>query len=662
MKKILSIVLTTLILVASLATAPISATADPISYSEKEVEAYLFSMDDTATFTCLFRDDIPDLLYIDAVDYLNQLYNVEFTEEETADGIITVSNKNGSFIVDAEQDVVHFDCFEEIAYPDAKEPVKNMQSKFIEHNNNYRIVGEKKSYDFDLGKYEIDVVAKDGKAYFPLVTICDMFSFTYFNAQYLDGKIYFTKPMEEEQYLDTAKYFDTDKKRDNNLAVFTYNELCFVMDNFFGLPPRCKLSESIREKGFDRTLEEYDETTASLKTMLNTDDYSDFWFGLLLLDGYLFDGSHTNLSYGLAKALEKAPECKMSVEIKNRLDDKDNMLMVMNLLEPSIENAASRDALIKQQKTDLAKYHVVKKWDKALYIQEGDTGYFCFDEFADDAVDQLKWSLDYAKENGAKNFVIDLSTNGGGSTSVVMYIMAILTHQSSYGMKLRNQITGNLLIDESRIDINLDGKFDEKDDETEYDFRFAILTTANSYSSANLLPCLAQDAGIPILGENTGGGTCMIAIRNYPAFGNYSVSDQVALIHEDGTDVDSGAAPNFMMAIPGLAEMGISADYSNLYHIDEISKNINDYYANPSAYPPIAPATPDEIAPLINIGTDSNNSHQTISILLIVGLAVLALIIIAVIICIVIVKKRKKAAVVPSSSAAPDPTDNQKVE
>lgn len=639
MKKTLSILLVSLILLTSVAMLPASAAADKITYTEKEVKAYLYSMDDTITLNCLFRDDIPELPYIDVTDYLNQFYKADFTEKDNGDGTFTVSNKNGDFIVDAEKDIIHFDCFEQIAYKDTEQPVSNMESKFLDTDNNYEVVGETKAYDYSLGNYDIDITSKDGRVYLPLTSISDLFSCTYFVGQYLGGEIYFIKSMEEKKYFDDAKYYEQMAKRTEGLVNYTYSELCFVMDNLYGYPPKCKLASSVKEKGFDRTLEEYDENTKQLKSMLKTDDITDFWFGLLLLDGYFNDGGHTSLSLGAMEYLEAHSDSAFSQELQSRMQDPDNIATVAQLMQDALVGAQTREALKAQQKNDLAKYKVVKEWDKAVFVQDGDTGLFSFDSFVDEAVDQLKWSLDYAKENGIKNFVIDVTTNGGGSSAVVMYIMAVLTHQNQFTLNLTNAVTDNRLTSESMVDVNLDGKFDEKDIEVGYDFNFAILTTNCSFSSANMLPCVAQDNGIPIIGETSGGGTCMISKQTYPAFGNYAISNQLMMTHENGKDLDAGAAPNFSLVTPGVPEMGISADYKNLYDLKTISKDIVEFYKNPEAH---KPATVDQSLPIANIVSSDNNSSSKTT-LIIVLIAVLAVIVIVVVLIIVIRKRRVRA-------------------
>ena len=100
MKKILSPVLAVLMLAAMLVLpATADAAGEKVTYQKKDVTAYLFDKDTKKTMTCLFRPDM-NLPYINATDYLNQIYTVEFKTADNGDGTFTISDKNGGFTVD----------------------------------------------------------------------------------------------------------------------------------------------------------------------------------------------------------------------------------------------------------------------------------------------------------------------------------------------------------------------------------------------------------------------------------------------------------------------------------------------------------------------------------------------------------------------------------
>lgn len=46
----------------------------------------------------------------------------------------------------------------------------------------------------------------------------------------------------------------------------------------------------------------------------------------------------------------------------------------------------------------------------------------------------------------------------------------------------------------------------------------------NSFSCANLLPCIAQEYRIPIIGETSGGGTCFLLDLSLPDATAFSLS------------------------------------------------------------------------------------------------------------------------------------------
>ena len=69
----------------------------------------------------------------------------------------------------------------------------------------------------------------------------------------------------------------------------------------------------------------------------------------------------------------------------------------------------------------------VKEWKAdtaALYIKDK-TALFSFDQFINNIVKDLKWSLEYAEKNGCKNFVIDLSANKGGAVSAAVVLIGV---------------------------------------------------------------------------------------------------------------------------------------------------------------------------------------------------------------------------------------------
>jgi hypothetical protein len=116
--------------------------------------------------------------------------------------------------------------------------------------------------------------------------------------------------------------------------------------------------------------------------------------------------------------------------------------------------------------------------------------------------------LDKAKADGeVRNVVLDLTKNDGGSDDVVMLIASLVAGRTNE--HFQNTITGQTLNERFEVDRNLDGSYDERDGQVDNaGLRFAVMTSGYSYSCGNQLPSLLKDAGVAIIGERSGGGSC----------------------------------------------------------------------------------------------------------------------------------------------------------
>ena len=115
------------------------------------------------------------------------------------------------------------------------------------------------------------------------------------------------------------------------------------------------------------------------------------------------------------------------------------------------------------------------------------------------------------KKPQVKKVVIDLSNNGGGAVSALIAILGFLSPDGEANLTYFHTLNQNYCSEWYHVDTNLDGKFDDADGfGGKYDFY--ILTSGYSYSCANALPFLAQADGLAkIIGEQPGGGDCMVA-------------------------------------------------------------------------------------------------------------------------------------------------------
>ena len=570
MRRIISALAAAVILISSVFSVT-AAGGDGLE--AKQITVYLYSLEETDTFDCLFKDGV-DLPYIAPEDFLNVAYVSDFSTVKNSDGTFTVTSPdNGDMVIDPEDDVIHFDSFEEFAFFNANS-IYEREDDFVDYVTDIegyiytKDSDDPNSLDIDIGKYGIDAVTDGENVYLPISVVSNMFACSYQSALYLDGVIYFNRVMDFETYFDSSSLYET-LDRDPALIDETYNEMCFVVDNFYGFPVKCKASDSVREKGFDRTLDEYSSVSAEAKRLLHSTNKIDFLKGLIYLDTIFDDGGHTSFSLGYLTATDYYPSSPYATQAISLLTQAassgrgpvfEYLMSMMETYEPDTKLESAKNAAF------AADYEEVNSWDGIVLYRNGDTVIFSFDEFLDEVVEPFKWSLDYAAENGVENFVIDLSTNGGGSTEPMTYMLDMMIGECS--TFTLNETTGNILEDVYLADRNLDEVFDDNDLEVSYDLNFAILTSSASFSAANLMPCIAKEYGIRIIGERSGGGTCALSILTLPDSAIYSISSSIKLTYKDGRDVDGGVDPD--------VELTNGYDYSDLFDIDNIRSAMKD--------------------------------------------------------------------------------------
>ena len=574
-------------MVAALAF-PMAAYAEPAEgeYETKYVDTWLFDKDHATSTVLLFKNDLPTIPYIDAAGYINTLYKCSATEEKQTDGTILISTPNGTLTVDTEKDTLYFPGFSQFLLGDS-ESASEFDSTYLKPTDD-GYIGGKKETTFNLGAYNIDLLEVDGKAYVPLPTMVDLFSATYNGAQYLDGKLYYlhtTELMGESVYYDNKSVYER-VERSAEEAEFTYNELCFLMDRIYGAPAKAAMAPALVEKGFDQALEA-DETMKEAKKFLKSTNFAEYYVGLGYLDLGFFDGGHTNFATSITAVVNQYSDSALSKAIMELAEDpayEDSYLMVALSSQLMDKTMQRKEAVYSEKmKAILMDFESVESWkdgEISLYTF-GDTALFSFDEFENGVIEPFKWSVDYAAKNGYKNFIVDLSTNQGGVQSVVAYMLTLMKNKNrdSNQFTLTEYIrsTDETMYSTAEMDLNLDGKFNDADKKVGYDLNFAILESGVSFSSGNLMPVLAKEYGIAVLGECSSGGECMLTLDFLGNGIGFSYSGMQKSILQNGTVVDMGATPHYELV--QTDEEG-EKDYSSLYDTKLLSQLIHEYYGD----------------------------------------------------------------------------------
>ena len=169
MKKLLSLALA-LIVFATAASAcgnkEESSEAAPekeaINYTKKEVNAYPLDEKKPLKFSCLFREDLPDIPYISAEDYFNQLFTEKVSVKKGENGTVTFTNGGFNMTMDAEKDTLSSDSIECFVMANHKAYADSAEADYIKEKGQdlllkalHRVV-----YDFNIYNIRLHLIGK----------------------------------------------------------------------------------------------------------------------------------------------------------------------------------------------------------------------------------------------------------------------------------------------------------------------------------------------------------------------------------------------------------------------------------------------------------------------------------------------------------------------
>ena len=149
-----------------------------------------------------------------------------------------------------------------------------------------------------------------------------------------------------------------------------------------------------------------------------------------------------------------------------------------------------------------------------------------FNSFAVNDLNQLVANLEAIKTKGnVEKVVIDISTNGGGIVGLLFKVMCLISSNNSFEGYMWDTASDSISKYYGSYDSNDDGKCD-LDDCYGDDFEIYLLTSSNSFSCGNALPCYAKQFNTAkIIGKNSGGGECVVAKHMLPnLYGMYHSS------------------------------------------------------------------------------------------------------------------------------------------
>ncbi len=530
------------------------------------------------TISGFLQEGIP-VPYVDAVEYMNLVYDPAnvFSLSSKENGVYEISNAKGNMVVDTEKDTLHSDKIEQFLYNNQKLNPTDTTEYVFEHiiETDYR--ENPSALDIDLSKYGIDILEKDGRVYFPLTTVADLTAVSYINSIYYDNKIYLNYGSDKPD-VNWQATFDTED-RDPGEIAYTYGELCFVMDNIYGDAPHSILADSVRNNGLDATLDSYSEETKQVKELLNSDKTADLIFGLGTLSSMLYDGGHTDLITDIFLDLEGTATYDEFSNIVSQEPDDSRTVLFKKWYGDALGKMEAKMA-IKEYSSDFDKYEAIfdeetEEGNRYHYYEYNNTGIFVYTNYDENVVKNFKKALDLAKEHGMKNFILDDSDNGGGSTESCMYMFNAITPDNRDEFYYESTMTGNATFEKLDYDMDQDGQFEGDAEDFDYDFNYAVICSQGSFSSGNLFPCLCKEAGIPIIGETSAGGTCNLVYFKMDSGNQFTASAFRTFNFKEGGNVEAGAEPDY--DITKENDDG-TTDYSDFHNFELLDKIVNEHY------------------------------------------------------------------------------------
>lgn len=520
-----------------------------------------------------FYNDMPNVAYVSISRFQQMMYpGTTVQVAKTAEHRYELTSPCGTAAVDTFNDIFESDDYEAFTnmmwqvYPGMPNTVYDALP-FIRWKS-IDIQPKSVHVALDYGKYGIDLRADDTGVYFPFITIADL---------YTDGYMHIADYNGQEVLIAPGGAYDIvngypqsfiapilKETRPADVADFNYRNLCFTLTHFFGYPGRTLLeNKGLKEKGLDQALLDYGEAGQMARTLLKSQNMYEYIAGTTTLNYLLDDNGHTYTFVSAFSPID--PESSFWGSMNQIVQEKAaEFKNISPEYLPVAEVSRNRSNLRKE----LSALRIEKIGNDVTYLKDGSTAYCWFDSFYTDWLDPLIDALQKAEADPeVKNFVLDISTNGGGSSDIVLFITSMMCNKAD--LYIENTFTGQKIKVSYDVDRNLDGKFDAKDAEVNLHLNFALLTSAVSFSCGNLLPALLKDYGIPIIGQQSGGGSCCVVYSSTAeGFAYRYSSHRGRMTDTKGANVDAGIKPTYQLE---------TADFFN---IPKLTQLIESYYGN----------------------------------------------------------------------------------
>ena len=546
-----------------------------------------------------FYSDKPNVPYITVSDFHEIMTDGESMRVVRDGDLYLLSTREGMATVDVKDDYLYsmnYGALVDLSFlvaPNLSPNTMYDASKYVkpvkmEYPSTFKAAS---GVRLDFRKYDIDLHDDGTNVYFPFTTLADMYSDC--NMHYAvchDDKVMVNTKNDEFAMITTdpeyasKPYLRAEVPAD--MALYRYQELCFVFDNLFGYPG-CSIVEQngLAEVGLDATLDLVEHGPAVKKLLQSTDNIGFAW-GMMALQYLVHDGGHTSVHVILGTPdpiyddyvkrldaqLSKYPEAVATAgAFHKKIVERNNLISQLT----EMRKQAYGDVLYKANSDKTTGVIIMDSftntdfdaWNKYYASSKTDADWQeLMKSYQDDDFVGFLYGLQQAKADGVKNLILDISTNLGGSTDITEADIALLRKNRTVQTFSQDVLEGLNKVTTYQVDSNFDGVFDEKDDTNpKFDcsgMNIAVLTSKLSFSCGNQFAAMMKDSGFTIMGERSGGGSCSIVSMLTPDGINYTLS----------TYRDRSTFKDFVNIDPGVPPTdGYAFDYTHFYDLDYLT-------------------------------------------------------------------------------------------
>ena len=542
-----------------------------------------------------FFNEMPSIPYIKVSKYFTEFFNTRLNRVKDGD-TYKYSMENGQYIAFNPKD----DLFSSLGllyfneHPDFKSSTGKL---FIRVDDTVTTPPSVRAVP--LKNYSIDIKEGDNEAYVPVSFLSKLAGgFQQYNAQYNGKDIYvideggqlFGEPRDMAYY--GSSYYevidDMTTPRAEDMIEYSYGELCFVFDNLRGYTSQLMMGDNnLLSLGLNGVLERFYPTTKAGLFSSNKAEYDQALYALFFA---LFDGGHTGLladSQGFSNAIDAMQSVPEYADLYAKMYHKEaNKILARSVFRSKKQSVFGLDAEAYRNNRDYYYYDSTQK-TAVIGFDSFRVNYAAWDDFYNgkgeipvesDTYAFIRSKLYKAKEDGAKNLVFDLTSNGGGDTWALCGIVGLLNGAKA-DFDTNDTFNKYHSTEKHSFDINLDGKFDNDDvlESNKFDFNIGVLTSNFAFSCGNLMPSVMKELGYKILGEKSGGGSCAIIVESTAEGVPYVHSSYLCLTDSAGNNIDDGVPVDYQIdRIPLMVQDGIEYFYAdNFYNIANIASYLN---------------------------------------------------------------------------------------